>query len=153
MEAALQQVGGSIPSREAGATFFKLLFTILKLQRRHAGLLEHQVHAGIRSQDALLRRERKLPDRPSVGECGVGRGSKFIYDCHCIAKYWYQSHKVWSAVQQNQEFEAARDARSGRRGPPGRFNAAQKRTKTGHISRADGVSMGPSALDRKTGTA
>eukprot|EP01043_Picozoa_sp_COSAG02_P024959 COSAG02_NODE_1384_length_12956_cov_126.308446_5_plen_463_part_00 len=30
MEAALQQAGGSIPSREAGAAFFKLLFTILK---------------------------------------------------------------------------------------------------------------------------
>ena len=30
MEAALQLAGGSIPSREAGAAFFKLLFTILK---------------------------------------------------------------------------------------------------------------------------
>lgn len=30
MEAALQQAGASIPSREAGAAFFKLLFTILK---------------------------------------------------------------------------------------------------------------------------
>ena len=30
MEAALQQASGTIPSREAGTAFFKLLFTILK---------------------------------------------------------------------------------------------------------------------------